>query len=100
MAGLHAGRSGRRWLRLKAEVYARRAPCCRCGQPIDYSLPYLGIDGKPDPRAKTVDHYPHPLDTHPHLAEDPSNLAAAHHRCNVSAQKSRLVRIGTPTEAW
>lgn len=88
------GRTGRPWIRLKAEVFARRRPCCRCGQPIDYTLAY------PDPNSKSVDHYPHPLSTHPHLAEDPANLAAAHLHCNVSAGKDGALRAGTPTEAW
>ena len=54
-----------------AEVRARRAPCCRCGQPIDYTLFY------PDANAFTVDHFPFAWSTHPHSAEDPANLAAA-----------------------
>lgn len=89
MSGPNAGRRGGRWERLKAEVYARRAPCCRCGQAIDYTLPYRSeLTGRPDPASKSVDHYPHPLSTHPHLAEDPANLAAAHLRCNVASSNT------------
>lgn len=90
-----AGRTGRRWLRLKAEVKARRRPCCRCGQKINYALAW------PDPDSFSVDHYPHPLDTHPHLAEDPANLASAHLDCNSSAGK-RGVRpnLGAMSETW
>lgn len=99
--GKNAGRSGRRWHRLKADVYARKAPCCRCGQVIDYSLPYLGKDGKPDMRSKSVDHFPHPLSTHPHLAEDPGNLAPAHLGCNLSAQARPVAPgLGDPSEEW
>lgn len=97
------GRSGRRWQRLKADVYARRRPCCRCGQPIDYGLPYRDPDtGTVNPDSKSVDHYPHPLSTHPHLAEDPANLAAAHLRCNTSAGTSTddTTDLGTPSEEW
>jgi 5-methylcytosine-specific restriction endonuclease McrA len=96
------GRAGRPWVRLKAEVYARRRPCCRCGQPIDYTLPYLDpFTGRPNPDGKSVDHYPLPLSTHPYLAEDPSNLAAAHLRCNVSAgNRGDVPRVGVPSEAW
>lgn len=73
----------------------RQSPCCRCGQPIDYRLEW------PDPRSFSVDHYPHPLDTHPHLAEDPSNLAAAHLDCNSSAGKRESTpRIGNLSESW
>lgn len=99
--GKHAGRSGRRWQRLKAEVYARGGVCCRCGQPIDYSLPYEGSDGKPNPESKSVDHYPHPLSTHPHLAEDPANLAPAHLGCNWAASnRSPAPALGEPSEEW
>lgn len=90
-----AGRSGRRWQRLKAEVRARRDPCCRCGQRIDYTLEH------PDTRSFSVDHFPHPLDTHPHLAEEPSNLAAAHLSCNSSAGKRGVMpSIGATSEPW
>ncbi|MFF1820376.1 HNH endonuclease [Kribbella sp. NPDC058245] len=90
-----AGRAGRRWLRLAAEVRARRRPCCRCGQRIDYRLEW------PDPHSFSVDHYPYPLSTHPHLAEDPANLAAAHLRCNQAAgNKAPLPGIGTTSEHW
>ena len=92
---MSAGRNGRRWIRLKAEVRARRGVCCRCGQRIDYTLEH------PDPRSFSVDHYPHPLDTHPHLAEDPANLTAAHLGCNSSAGKSGVrPGIGATSETW
>lgn len=87
--------SGPRWRRLKAEVRARGGPCCRCSQPIDYSLAY------PDPNAFSVDHYPHPFSTHPWLAEDPANLAPAHLHCNQSAGNTGVrPGLGEPSEAW
>lgn len=100
--GKSAGRSGRRWRRLVAEVYARHANCCRCGQPIDYSLPYLNTKtGMPDPDAKTVDHYPYPRSTHPHLAEDPANLAAAHRHCNLEAgDRKPTPSLGKTSRQW
>lgn len=95
------GRTGRRWHRLKAEVYARGGPCCRCGQPIDYRIPYLSeLTGQPDPNSKSVDHYPHPLSTHPHLAEDPGNLAPAHLGCNKSAGVNTAPMTGTTSREW
>jgi 5-methylcytosine-specific restriction endonuclease McrA len=97
------GRSGRRWRELKEQVHARRAPCCRCGQPIDYSLPYLDeVTGAPDLRSRSVDHYPHPLRTHPHLAEDPANLASAHLGCNLEAGDRRNTGpgLGDLSEDW
>lgn len=91
----NAGRSGSRWRRLKAEVRARRGPCCRCGQRIDYALTY------PDPASFSVDHYPYPLSSHPHLAEDPANLSAAHLHCNKSAGDRGVKHdLGRPSEAW
>ena len=96
-----AGRSGRRWERLKAEVYAKGGPCCRCGQPIDYALPYLDANtGLPDPQAKSVDHYPYPRSTHPHLAEDPANLAPAHRCCNLSASNHGAKPVGVTSRDW
>lgn len=93
--GQHAGRHGRRWARLKAEVKARRGPCCRCGQPIDYTLAW------PHPNSFSVDHYPHPRSTHPHLAEDPGNLQPAHLVCNQSAgDKGPTISLGTTSEEW
>ena len=97
----NAGRTGRRWHRLKAEVYAKGGPCCRCGQPINYSLPYLNeVTGTPDPESKSVDHYPYPRSTHPHLAEDPANLAPAHLRCNQSAGDRRGAPTGVTSRDW
>lgn len=96
------GRSGRPWTRLKAEVYARREPCIRCGQPVNYALPYIDpTTGRPDPHAKSVDHFPHPLSTHPHLAEDPANCRAAHLGCNWSAGASGEQRgVAETSEDW
>jgi hypothetical protein len=87
--------SGPRWRRLRAQVRVRQEPCCRCGQSIDYTLAY------PDPNSFSVDHYPHPYSTHPHLAEDPGNCHAAHLRCNQSAGNTGVQPgLGEPSEAW
>jgi hypothetical protein len=89
------GRRGKRWRRLKAEVRARRAPCCRCGQRIDYRLSF------PHPDSFSVDHYPYPLTTHPWLGEDPANLHAAHLRCNQAAGNGRpRPGLGETSESW
>jgi 5-methylcytosine-specific restriction endonuclease McrA len=89
------GRRGGRWKKLTAEVRARRELCCRCWQPIDYSLAY------PDPHSFSVDHYPHPRSTHPHLAEEPSNLHAAHLDCNKNAgDRGAKPTIGATSEPW
>jgi hypothetical protein len=82
-------------VRLKAEVRARRGRCCRCGQVIDYSLRW------PDPASFSVDHYPYPLSTHPHLAEEPQNLAPAHLLCNQDAGNGQTqVTLDNVSEAW
>jgi len=89
------GRRGRNWTRVKAEVRARREHCCRCGQAVRYDLQW------PDPDSFSVDHWPHPLSTHPHLGEDPGNLHAAHLKCNQSAgDRADLPGLGTPSEDW
>ena len=87
--------SGKRWARLRAQVRARREKCCRCGQVIDYSLAY------PDPGSFSVDHYPYPRATHPHLLYDPANLRAAHLQCNqAGGSKPPLPGLGTTSERW
>jgi len=93
MAGPNAGRSGRRWRTLSAQLKAQRLPCWLCGQPINY-------DNDGDPHAFTVDHVK-PRSTHPELAEDPTNLRPAGARCN----KSRGARdpkpgLGTTSRDW
>lgn len=78
-AAMTAGRQGRTWRTLAARMRVELPPVCWiCGQGIDLSL-----DGQRDPMAWTLDHVL-PVATHPHLAEEPSNLRAAHRRCNSS----------------
>jgi 5-methylcytosine-specific restriction endonuclease McrA len=89
----NAGRRGARWVRLKAEVRARRRACCLCGQPIDYSLQW------PDPGSFSVQHLKS-WDAHPELREDPANLDAAHLGCNTSAGKTPKPSLGGTSEAW
>ena len=73
------GRTSRRWRVMKAVVRSWRNACCYCGGEIDY-------DGDPNgPRAFSVAHRL-PVSTHPHLAEEWTNiLGAAHRGCNSSA---------------
>lgn len=81
--------------RLAREVRARHEACCRCSQPIDYGLRY------PAPESFSVDHYPHPLSTHPWLATDPGNLHAAHLVCNQAARASLPAPgLGELSEDW
>jgi 5-methylcytosine-specific restriction endonuclease McrA len=95
------GRDTENFKRLKRVVYSRGAVCCRCGQNIDYSIPYRDPHtGVVNVDSKSVDHYPHPLSTHPHLAEDLSNLAAAHLRCNLSAGTKSLPPLGVTSRDW
>jgi HNH endonuclease. len=91
----NAGRSGRRWSRLKAEQRAKRLPCWLCGQPIDYS--------QPDPNhgdAFSVDHEK-PWSSHPELREDPANLRSAHQRCNKRrGDRAPSPGLGSLSEQW
>jgi hypothetical protein len=95
MAGPNAGRRGRRWRTIVANLRAQQRPCCRCGMTIDYSLRW------PDRDCFTADHYPLPLSTHPHLAEDPSAIDAAHLRCNVGAgNREPAPGLGSTSRDW
>jgi 5-methylcytosine-specific restriction endonuclease McrA len=89
-----AGRKGSRWRRLHAGIKAERHPCWLCNQAIDYTLDW------PDPQSFSVDHVKSLL-THPHLAEDPANLRAAHLSCN-SSKGARAARpaLGVTSRDW
>lgn len=88
------GRTSHSFRRLTANLRAQRRPCCHCGQRIDYTL-------EPnDPRAFTAEHIK-PLSTHPHLAEDPGNLDAAHKACNSSRGTGPMrPALGTTSRNW
>lgn len=94
MAGPNAGRRGRRWRTLVANLRAKHDPCWLCGQAIDYDLP------TDDPRSFEADHI-RPLSTHPHLAEDPNNLAASHRKCNRSrGNRDPSPGLGATSREW
>ncbi|MBT2566613.1 HNH endonuclease [Arthrobacter sp. ISL-85] len=68
--------------------------CAICQQPIDYRLRY------PDEDSFSVDHIK-PRSTHPHLAEEPTNLSSTHLRCN-KARGDREVKpgLGHAVQSW
>lgn len=82
---------------MAAAIRARRGPCCICGRPIDYALPFT------DGMAFTVAH-DKPKSTHPHLAEDPGNLkGAAHRSCNAregNREPGLLTVMGATSFEW
>jgi 5-methylcytosine-specific restriction endonuclease McrA len=95
MAGKSAGRTSRTFRKLAANLKAQRRPCCHCGQAIDYS-----IEDHNSPDAFTVEHLK-PWSTHPHLAEDPSNLDASHRRCNASRGTGEMApTLGETSRDW
>lgn len=77
MPSKHAGRSGATYRKHRNQMKAERQPCYICREPINYEAKA----GQPD--AFELEHIL-PLSTHPHLAEDPANLGAAHMSCNRS----------------
>ena len=90
------GRSTRRVRRIKADLKAaRRQPCMRCGQSIDYDT-----DDPSDPNAFNAGHIK-PLSLFPELGEDPANFQQEHQRCNKAAG-NRLddPGIGMQSEVW
>lgn len=89
-----AGRTGRRWLRLRENLKAQNRPCWLCGQPINPRLRW------PHPASFSVDHR-YPLSTHPHLAEDPAALMPSHLRCNVNrGARDPKPSIGDTSRDW
>lgn len=68
-------RQTHRWRAIVADLRARKLPCWRCGQPIDYDAARFAPDGF------EADHL-YPVSTHSHLAPDPANARASHLRCN------------------
>jgi 5-methylcytosine-specific restriction endonuclease McrA len=101
MAGRNAGRSGRRWRQLAATVRARETHCYWCGMPIDWTIPRRDPQGRDNNDSGSVEHI-HPRSTHPHLAEDPGNLAASHLGCNRHAGVGRdnVVELGVTSQDW
>lgn len=93
MASDAAGRSSRRFERLKRNLRAERRPCCICKQPIDYSLVW------PDEGSFSVEHIK-PWSTHPELREDPSNLDAAHLGCNSARGRRSKPSLGHTSREW
>ena len=94
MATNGSGRTSRNFRKLAANLKAQRRPCCLCGQAIDYTLHHL------DPDSFTVEHVK-PRSTHPHLAEDPGNLDAAHKRCNSSrGNREAKPALGATSRDW
>ena len=89
-----AGRAGGQWRKLCDNQRAKREHCWICKQPINYTLDY------PDEESFSVDHF-HPRSTHPHLAEEPTNLRSAHLRCN-KARGDREVKpgLGDVSQTW
>lgn len=80
-AYLRRGRAGRPFRRWRDQVLKDPVPiCCRCGRPIDKSLPWR------HPMSATADHFPVPLSRLlAHQVLDPANGRPAHRRCNLSA---------------
>lgn len=99
-----AGRSSRRWLQVlvpnvKAQARAGR-PCWFCGERVDVDLP------NSDEASFQVQHIKSWRD-HPHLREDPANLAPSHRLCNQTNGSSRPRSLpeqrppmGSPSRNW
>ena len=88
------GRTSRRFRSLRENLRRQKLPCHLCSQPIDYTLDW------PHPGSFTVDHRK-PLSTHPHLAEDPRNLAPAHLDCNSSrGNRQPPAPLGATSRDW
>jgi len=75
------GRSGRPLERVKDHVYATRTHCCRCGLPVDLSLPYRDpVTGRVNRWSKSIEHLTE-LDRE---QGNPYEVDLAHLHCNTS----------------
>jgi hypothetical protein len=94
----YAGRSTRRWAKIRAQFREwcakRNEPCWLCGQPIDYELQW------PHPMAWSPDHYL-TVAEHPEHAEDIGNLRASHFDCNNRRGKGPIpTSLGLRSRPW
>ncbi len=89
--------SGRRasdaLIKVKASGRRQRAPCCICGQGIDYALEY------PHPQSCSVQHIKS-RKVYPHLTWEPSNWAPAHLDCNKAAGSKEPTGMGMMSQDW
>jgi 5-methylcytosine-specific restriction endonuclease McrA len=98
--GRYAGRSGGRMRALQKQIRATETHCYRCGQPIDWTIPYRDQHGNLNDMAGSVEHK-QPLSKYPHLAEDPGNLGASHSLCNRAAgNNENRPAMGVLTQDW
>jgi 5-methylcytosine-specific restriction endonuclease McrA len=88
MVSKNAGRSTRRYRRLRAHVARTQSVCHLCGQPINFDL------DSHDPMSFQVDHVV-PRSVAPELAEALSNLKASHRSCN-RAKSNRTEPAASP----
>ena len=95
-------RSGHRYRQLARQVRATETHCYRCGQPIDWSIPYRDPHtGEVRMDAGTVEHI-NAVSKRPDLIYDRANAAASHRGCNIKASDADIVpnALGQPSQRW
>ena len=86
-----AGRKGRPWRQLCAQVYAEETHCIRCGRYVDQALPPR------TPMSRSVDHIEALAQGGAKLARD--NVGLAHYGCNSRAgARMRWARDHPPAQ--
>lgn len=78
MPATNGGRAGPKWQALEAQVLAEETHCCRCGRPVDKTLPRRHRWGA------TIDHLIE-IDRWPEGIYLRSNVRLAHGHCNYAA---------------
>lgn len=80
MVAANAGRKGRPWRAVQAQVYREETHCYLCGGHVDQTIQRTNPR---HPHARSV-HHLIPPDIRPDLANERTNLRLAHFGCNSS----------------
>lgn len=86
-------RSTRKLRRAKQHIRRTQHICWICGNEVNNTLTF------PDPQSGSVDHV-EPVDLHPELINDITNLKLAHLRCNIQRGRGDRNNHTPQSQPW